>query len=75
MPNCCGTEFLGLITVIGLVVAMSKAMEDVGSDYIIMTPAAKIMVNPDVAFWILGFIMLIVTLFVWPSPAVALIEP
>jgi hypothetical protein len=68
-----GTEFLGLITVIGLVVAMSKAMGDVGSDYIIMKPAAKIMVNPDIAFWILGFIMLIVTLFVWPSPAVALI--
>jgi len=68
-----GTEFLGLITVIGLVVAMSKAMGDVGSDYLIMRPAAKIMVNPDIAFWILGFIMLIVTLFIWPSPAVALI--
>lgn len=68
-----GTEFLGLITVIGLVVAMSKAMSDVGSDYIIMRPAAKIMVNANVAFWILGIVMLIVTLFVWPSPAVALI--
>lgn len=68
-----GTEFLGLITVIGLVVAMSKAMGDVGSDYIIMKPAARIMVNSDIAFWTLGIVMLIVTLFVWPSPAVALI--
>ncbi|WP_422443809.1 hypothetical protein [Thermoanaerobacterium sp. DL9XJH110] len=68
-----GTEFLGLITVIGLVVAMSKAMGDVGSDYLIMSPAARIMVNADVAFWVLGFVMLIVTLFIWPSPAVALI--
>jgi hypothetical protein len=68
-----GTEFLGLITVIGLVVAMSKAMGDVGSDYLIMKPAAKIIVNPDIGFWVLGIIMLIVTLFIWPSPAVALI--
>ncbi|HHW02711.1 MAG TPA: hypothetical protein GXX35_07855 [Thermoanaerobacterales bacterium] len=68
-----GTEFLGLITVIGLVVAMSKAMGDVGSDYLIMRPAARIMVNADIAFWVLGFVMLIVTLFIWPSPAVALI--
>jgi hypothetical protein len=68
-----GTEFLGLITVIGLVVAMSKAMSDVKSDYLIMRPASKIMINADIAFWILGIIMLIVTLFVWPSPAVALI--
>ncbi len=68
-----GTEFLGLITVIGLVVAMSKAMGDVGSDYLIMRPAAKIIVNPDIGFWVLGIIMLIVTLFIWPTPAVALI--
>ncbi|ABZ85269.1 conserved hypothetical protein [Heliomicrobium modesticaldum Ice1] len=68
-----GIEFLGIIVVISLIVAMSKVLTELGADYLIMRPAAKLMVNADVAFWILGFAMLIVSWFVWPSPAVALI--
>ncbi|MFZ7103982.1 MAG: hypothetical protein ACOWWO_15190 [Peptococcaceae bacterium] len=68
-----GGEFLGLIVVISLVVAMSKAMADTGTDYLVMRPAAKVMVNRNVAFFAMGFAMLIVSWFVWPSPAVALI--
>ncbi|MBC9783914.1 hypothetical protein H1S01_05240 [Heliobacterium chlorum] len=68
-----GTEFLGIIVVISLIVAMSKVLTELGADYLIMRPAAKLMVNADVAFWILGIAMLIVSWFVWPSPAVALI--
>ncbi|KKM11780.1 membrane protein [Clostridiales bacterium PH28_bin88] len=68
-----GAEFIGIITVISLVVAMSKAMTDVGTDYLIMRPAAKLMVNANVAFFVLGIAMMIVAWFVWPSPAVALI--
>lgn len=68
-----GGEFLGLIVVISLVVGMSKAMADSGTDYLIMRPAAKIMVNRNIAFFVTGIAMLIVSWFVWPSPAVALI--
>ncbi|MFZ5753628.1 MAG: hypothetical protein ACOY3J_05260 [Bacillota bacterium] len=68
-----GNEFLGIITVISLVVAMSKAMSATGIDALIARPASKLMVNPAVAFWVLGLGMLIVSWFVWPSPAVALI--
>ncbi|MGE5653646.1 MAG: hypothetical protein ACM3ZQ_05165 [Bacillota bacterium] len=68
-----GGEFLGLIMVISLVVAMSKAMSDVGADYLLARPASRLMVNPTVAFWVLGISMAIVSWFVWPSPAVALI--
>lgn len=68
-----GTEFLGIIVIISLVVAMSKALTDNGAIYIIMRPAAKIMVNADVSFWVLGIMMLIISWLVWPSPAVALI--
>jgi len=68
-----GGEFLGLIVVISLVVGMSKAMADSGTDYLIMRPAAKVMVNRNIAFFVTGFAMLIVSWFVWPSPAVALI--
>lgn len=68
-----GNEFLGIIIVISLVVAMSKAMSETGIDALIAKPATKLMVNPDIAFFIMGFGMLIVSWFVWPSPAVALI--
>ncbi len=68
-----GGEFLGIIVVISLVVAMSKAMSATGIDTLIARPATKLMVNADVAFWVLGFSMMIVSWFVWPSPAVALI--
>lgn len=68
-----GTEFLGIIVVISLVVAMSKAMSATGIDAVIAKPATKLMVNADVAFWVMGFSMLIVSWFVWPSPGVALI--
>jgi len=68
-----GNEFWGIIAIISLVVAMSKALADVGADYIVMQPAARAMVNPSIAFWVLGIAMLLVSWFVWPSPAVALI--
>lgn len=68
-----GGQFWSIIVVISLVVAMSKALSDLGADYLIMQPAAKLMVNADVAFWVLGFGMLLVSWFVWPTPAVALI--
>ena len=34
---------------------------------------AKIMKNPPVTWWILGFTMLLFSLFLWPSPSVALV--
>jgi NADH:ubiquinone oxidoreductase subunit 3 (subunit A) len=68
-----GGEFWGLITVISLVVALSKALSDVGADHLIMRPAAVAMVNSDVAFWVTGLGMLVISWFVWPSPATALI--
>lgn len=68
-----GGEFLGIITVIALVVAMSKAMTATGIDALIAKPAQKLMVNADVAFFVTGISMMLVSWFVWPSPAVALI--
>ncbi len=68
-----GSEFLGIITVIGLMVAMSKAMSATGIDALIARPAQKLMVTPEITFFIVGFGMMIVAWFVWPSPAVALI--
>ncbi len=66
-------ELLGIIIVIALVVSMSKAMIDLGADEVMMRPVRKVIRNNKVAFWIIGFTMLIVSWFIWPSPAVALI--
>ncbi len=68
-----GNEFWGIILVISLVIAMSKALQDIGADELMMRPLKKIMVNPVVAFFLLGFIMLFFSWFIWPSPAVALV--
>ena len=68
-----GSEFFGIIATIAMVVAMSKSMADMGTDVMLMNPIAKAMKTPDVAFFALGIIMAIVTMLIWPSPAVALI--
>ena len=46
---------------------------DLGSDKLLMTPMAKIMKTPSITWWILGITMLICSLFLWPSPSVALL--
>jgi hypothetical protein len=68
-----GNEFWGIIVVISLVIAMSKALRDIGADEFMMLPVKKLMINPTIAFFGLGFIMLFFSWFIWPSPAVALV--
>ncbi len=68
-----GNEFWGIMVIISLVVAMSKALQDIGSDVLIMSPMKKIMINPSMAFWTTGLTMMIISWLVWPSPAVPLI--
>lgn len=68
-----GNEFWGIIVVISLVIAMSKALRDIGADELMMLPFKKIMISPTIAYFALGFIMLLFSWFIWPSPAVALV--
>ena len=68
-----GNEFWGIIVVISLIVALSKLLTETGADYVVMSPLAKLMVNANVSFWVLGFAMLVSSWFFWPSPATALI--
>lgn len=68
-----GNEFWGIIVIISLVVAMSKALQEVGADVLIMSPIKKIMVNQTMAFWGIGVTMMIISWLVWPSPAVPLV--
>jgi len=68
-----GTEFWGIIVIISLVVAMSKALQDIGADVLIMSPIKKFMVNANYTFFAIGITMMIISWLVWPSPAVALV--
>lgn len=68
-----GKEFLGIIVIISLVVAMSKALGDIGADKLMMSPIKKLMVNRNIAFWSLGLVMTTVSFIIWPSPAIALV--
>ncbi len=68
-----GKEFLGIIVIISLVVAMSKALGDIGADKLMMSPIKKFMINKNIAFWVLGLVMTTVSFIIWPSPAIALV--
>lgn len=66
-------QFMEIIATIALITALSKCLTDLGSDYLLMTPMSKIMKTPSVTWWILGITMLVFSLFLWPSPSVALV--
>ncbi len=68
-----GNEFWGIIVIISLVVAMSKGLQEIGSDVLMMSPIKKVIINPSMAFWAVGLTMMIISWLVWPSPAVPLV--
>ncbi len=68
-----GTEFLGIIVVIALVVSMSRSLAAIGADEIMIRPLKNAIKSQKIAFFIVGFVMLIASWFIWPSPAVALV--
>lgn len=66
-------QFMEIIATIALVTALSRCLMDLGSDCLLMTPVSKIMKTPQITWWILGITMLVFSLFLWPSPSVALV--
>ncbi|BAK97805.1 hypothetical protein OBV_06070 [Oscillibacter valericigenes Sjm18-20] len=68
-----GTELFGIITVIAIVVAMTSALRDLGADQLIIRPLHRVVRGQSMAFFILGIVMFLVSLCIWPSPAVALV--
>lgn len=66
-------EFMEVIATIALVTALSKCLKDLGSDYLMMVPMSRVMKTPSLTWWILGLAMFLFSLFLWPSPSVALV--
>ena len=66
-------EFMEIIATIALVTALSKCLGELGSDQLLAEPVKRIMKTPSAAWWSLGIFMFLVSLVLWPSPAVALV--
>lgn len=67
------TELLGTILIISIIVAMSRVLLVTGINEAMVSPVAKLIRTPSQAYWITGLLMMVISWFFWPSPAVALI--
>ncbi len=66
-------ELMGTILIISVIVAMSKILMETGINEIMVSPFTKLIKTPTLAYWIIGVLMMVISFFFWPSPAVALI--
>ncbi|WP_432408007.1 hypothetical protein [Wukongibacter sp. M2B1] len=66
-------ELIGIIMVISCIVAMSKILEEIGANNLMVKPFTRVIKTPDIAFWFIGIVMLVASWFFWPSPATALV--
>ncbi|OMP67023.1 hypothetical protein [Domibacillus epiphyticus] len=67
------TELLPTILVISIIVAMSKTLTTTGINDVMISPFSKLIRTPALAYWTIGILMMFISWFFWPSPAVALI--
>ena len=66
------TELLPTILIISIIVAMSKTLTTTGINDVMISPFARFIRTPALAYWIIGIVMMVMSFFFWPSPAVAL---
>lgn len=67
------TELLPTILVICIIVAMSHVLTETGINETMIRPMTFLIRNPAMAYWIIGIVMMTISWFFWPSPAVALV--
>ncbi|OAT72063.1 hypothetical protein [Parageobacillus thermoglucosidasius] len=66
------TELLPTILVISIIVAMSKVLTATGINDVMISPFTRFIRTPGWAYWTIGILMMVISCFFWPSPAVAL---
>ncbi|OLS02102.1 hypothetical protein [Tissierella creatinophila] len=66
-------ELIGTILIISIIVSMSTILSETGISEIMISPFSKFIKTPTLAYWIIGILMMVISWFFWPSPAVALI--
>ncbi|ERM92105.1 hypothetical protein O163_06985 [Caldanaerobacter subterraneus subsp. yonseiensis KB-1] len=68
-----GIRLWHIIVIISLIIAMSKALDDIGADVILTKPFIRHLKSPTYSFWVIGLFMMLLSFFMWPAPAVGLI--
>ncbi|KJS83318.1 MAG: membrane protein [Peptococcaceae bacterium BICA1-8] len=66
------SELLGTILIISIIVAMSKVLAATGVNEKMVAPFTGLIRTPALAYWVIGILMMVISWFFWPSPAVAL---
>lgn len=65
-------ELLGTILVISIIYGMSKVLMKTGINEVMVYPFTRLIRTPALAYWVIGILMMVISWFFWPSPAVAL---
>ncbi|TWH56096.1 hypothetical protein DesLBE_0283 [Desulfitobacterium sp. LBE] len=66
------SNLLGVIILIGLVVALTQLLQKTKADQILVRPLLKIK-SMSLAYWAVGVTMWVLTLLIWPTPALTLL--
>ncbi|SKA73303.1 hypothetical protein SAMN05428976_101198 [Clostridium sp. USBA 49] len=66
-------ELMPTIFIISVITAMSNTIIVSGINDEMISPFKRIIKNYWIAYWVIGIVMMILSWFFWPSPAVALI--
>lgn len=66
-------ELLGTILIISIIVSMSKVLTSTGINEAMISPFTRLIRTPALAYWVIGILMMVMSWFFWPSPAVALV--
>lgn len=70
--NLAMTNLISVILLIGLVVALTHFLKDTGADQRIVQPLLR-MNRLVMAYWLIGIAMWVLTLMIWPTPAITLL--
>lgn len=65
-------ELLGTILIISIIVGMSSILSKTGISQMMISSFTKLIKTPTLAYWVIGVVMMVISWFFWPSPAVAL---
>lgn len=68
-----GVVLLDVVFIISVIVALAKCLDKIGAIQLMVAPFRKLMRGPALAFWVTGLVMMVFALFIWPSPATALV--
>lgn len=66
-------ELMPTIFIISIITAMSNTLMDSGINDEMVSPFKGVIKNYWIAYWVIGIVMMILSWFFWPSPAVALV--